>query len=77
MKTLFSIFGIFARGKYCPCERINETQKKSTGSSEGEKKESAYQVGDMDLIPVSTHCSILAWEIQWTEEPGGLQSRGS
>ena len=24
-----------------------------------------------------THCSILAWEIQWTEEPGGLQSMGS
>ena len=24
-----------------------------------------------------THSSILAWRIQWTEEPGGLQSRGS
>ena len=24
-----------------------------------------------------THCSILAWEIPWTEEPGGLQSTGS
>ena len=23
-----------------------------------------------------THASILAWEIPWTEEPGGLQSRG-
>ena len=22
------------------------------------------------------HCSILAWEIPWTEEPGGLQSTG-
>ena len=22
-----------------------------------------------------THSSILAWEIPWTEEPGGLQSR--
>ena len=22
---------------------------------------------------VATHSSILAWEIQWTEEPGGLQ----
>ena len=21
---------------------------------------------------MSTHCSILAWEIPWTEEPGGL-----
>ena len=26
---------------------------------------------------VATHSSILAWEIPWTEEPGGLQSRGS
>ena len=24
-----------------------------------------------------THSSILAWEIPWTEEPGGLQSLGS
>ena len=23
---------------------------------------------------IATHSSILAWEIQWTEEPGGLQS---
>ena len=25
---------------------------------------------------VSTHASILAWEIPWTEEPGRLQSMG-
>ena len=25
---------------------------------------------------MATHSSILAWEILWTEEPGGLQSRG-
>ena len=25
---------------------------------------------------VATHSSILAWRIPWTEEPGGLQSRG-
>ena len=37
---------------------------------------------DVDSIPGlgrspgegnATHCSILAWEIPWTEEPGGLQ----
>ena len=32
-------------------------------------------------IPVekemATHSSILAWEIPWVEEPGGLQSMGS
>ena len=26
---------------------------------------------------MATHSSILAWEIPWTEEPGGLQSRRS
>ena len=26
---------------------------------------------------MSTHSSILAWRIPWTEEPGGLESMGS
>ena len=26
---------------------------------------------------MATHSSILAWEISWTEKPGGLQSKGS
>ena len=26
---------------------------------------------------MATHSSIIAWEIPWTEEPGGLQSMGS
>ena len=25
---------------------------------------------------MTTHCSILAWRIPWTEEPEGLQSMG-
>ena len=41
--------------------------------------------GDAGLILVredplkkemATHSSIIAWRIPWTEEPGGLQSRG-
>ena len=41
---------------------------------------------DESLIPrlgrsleegMATHSSILAWRIPWTEEPGGLQARGS
>ena len=27
--------------------------------------------------PVAPHSSTLAWKIQWSEEPGGLQSMGS
>ena len=26
---------------------------------------------------MAIHSNILAWEIPWTEEPGGLQSMGS
>ena len=26
---------------------------------------------------MATHSSILAWQIPWAEEPGGLQSTGS
>ena len=28
-------------------------------------------------MEIATHSSILAWEIPWTEEPGGLQSMES
>ena len=49
-------------------------------------KESACNAGDMDMIlgsgrsrpmekEMATHHSTLAWEIPWTEEPGGLQSK--
>ena len=43
-------------------------------------------IRDMGSIPgsgnplekgMAIHSSILAWRIPWTEEPGGLQSRGS
>ena len=49
-------------------------------------KESACSAGDLGLIPglgrspekgMATHSSILAWEIPWTEDSGGLQSMGS
>ena len=35
--------------------------------------------GGEDLLEkeMATHSSILAWEIPWTEEPGGLQSMQS
>ena len=54
---------------------------RDSGGSDG--KESACSVGDPSSIPESedplekgmaTHSSILAWKIQWTEEPGRLQS---
>ena len=41
---------------------MQETQIRSLGQGDPLEKEKA------------THSSILAWEIPWTEEPGGLQS---
>ena len=50
-----------------------------------DSKESACSAGDPDSIPgsgrslekeMATHCSVLAWRIAWTVEPGGLQSLG-
>ena len=37
-----------------------------------------WSLGWEDLLEkwMSTHSSILAWKIPWTEEPGGLQSMG-
>ena len=43
---------------------VPEMQVQSLGQEDPLEKEMA------------THCSILAWRIPWTEEPGGLQSMG-
>ena len=39
----------------------------------------AQSMGQEDPLEeeMETHSSILAWEIQWTEEPGGILSKGS
>ena len=44
---------------------MQETQVQLLGQEDPVEKEMA------------THSSILAWEIPWAEEPGGLQSVGS
>ena len=44
---------------------MQETQVRSLGPEDPLEKETA------------THSGILAWEIPWTEEPGGLQYMGS
>ena len=43
---------------------MQETQVQSLGQEDSLEKE------------MTTHSSILAWRIPWTEEPGGLQSMG-
>ena len=36
-------------------------------------------LGQKDLLEkeIATHSTVLAWEIPWTEKPGGLQFMGS
>ena len=46
-------------------QEMQETQDRSLGQEDLLEKEMA------------THFSVLAWEISWTKEPGGLQSMGS
>ena len=43
---------------------MQETRVQSLGQEDPLEKEMA------------THSGVLAWEIPWTEEPGGLQSYG-
>ena len=40
------------------------------------QKTQLRSLGQEDLLEeeMTTHSSILAWRIPWTEEPGGLQS---
>ena len=45
-----------------PMQKTEETQLPSLGQDSLLEKEMA------------THCSILAWRISWTQEPGGLRS---
>ena len=44
---------------------MRETQVRSLGQEDPLEKEMA------------THSSFLAWEIPWTEDPSGVQSKGS
>ena len=65
------------------------TSQGFSGGSAGKKRNLPANAGDAKdggLIPgsrrslekeMATHSSVLAWEISWTEKPGGLQSMES
>ena len=55
----------FPAGSLVICLPVQDTWVQSLGWEDPLEKETA------------THSSIIAWEIPWTEEPGGLQSMGS
>jgi len=50
---------------------------KNLPASAGDKRVRSLSGEDPLEKEMATHSSILAWEIPWTEEPGGLQSIGS
>ena len=58
--------------------RFKEGHYKTRASRWLSGQESASNAGDVGLIPreENGNSSILAWEIPWTEEPGGLRYIG-
>ena len=52
--------------------------KKYACRCRGRERQWAGSLGQEDPLEkeTATHSSILAWEIPWTEVPGGLQSMG-
>ena len=52
---------------------------KNLAVSAGDVRDVGSILGQEDLLEegMATHSSILVWRMPWTEEPGGLQSRGS
>ena len=52
---------------------------KNLPANAGDTRDTGSTFGWEDSLEkeIATHSSILAWEIPWTEEPGGLQSNGS
>ena len=64
VKFWHSLGGVVAQRLKC-LPAMRETWVRSLGWEDPLEKDMA------------THSSILAWEIPWTEEPGGLHSMGS
>ena len=70
----------------CPSSPIRGRSKAQAFLDGSAGKEPACKAGDLVRClgqenplekEMATHSSILAWEIPWTEKPGGLQSMGS
>ena len=72
------------RGRYCNLIRDSSLFRSFPGGKSGKK--STCNAGDLQETQVqslgwedslekemATHFTILAWEMSWTEEPGGLQ----
>ena len=60
-------------------ESLDDSAVKNPPAMRETREAWVQSLGGEDALEkeMATHCSILAWEIPWTEEPGGLQSMGS
>ena len=70
----------------CDCRRVRVTRGFPGGTVVKNPPATAGDTGHLGLIlgqkgplekEMTTHSNILAWEIPWTEGPGGLQSMTS
>ena len=59
--------------------KIQRDQKTQLSLLKSLEQKQGWSLGWEDPLEeeMATNSSILAWEIPWTEEPGGLQSMGS
>ena len=88
--SLFILLRILGQDYIIPFKIISEQAIHSPSSKlrrhrwvfNKNKRENSVKIGDNLPImylekAMTSHSSILVWRTPWTEEPGGLQSRGS
>ena len=85
-KGFLNSVGTFIRNEPQVKELLDASQRGGQGlpwqfnskESAGMQETWVRSLGGEDPLEkgTATHCSILAWRIPWTEEPGGLQSLG-
>ena len=69
-----------AKNHYYPYSRASQVVLvvKNLPANAGDMRDAIQSLGWEDPLEKgrATHSSFLAWEIPWTQEPGGLQSSG-
>ena len=79
ISTVLPGAGASASGSHTSTQSGHPRASLELSGKESKQETSLRSLGPEDLLEkgVATHFSILAWEIQRTQEPGGLQSMGS
>ena len=79
ISTVLPGAGASASGSHTSTQSGHPRASLGLSGKESKQETSLRSLGPEDLLEkgVATHFGILAWEIQRTQEPGGLQSMGS